>query len=121
MMVIAPMTSTCCAKLVHGIYDHNVTLAAKAMLRNNKNILFGIACNDGLGISGENIFKLMNMRNIYVIPFSQDDPLKKQRSIVSDFDLLLECVECTLRNEQLQPIIRQKMEKRKNIIILVIP
>ena len=108
LMIIAPMTSTCCAKLVHGIYDHNVTLAAKAMLRNNKTLLFGIACNDGLGISGENIMKLINMKNIYVIPFSQDDPIKKEKSIVSHFELMNECVKSAFNKQQLQPIIRQK-------------
>lgn len=105
IMVIAPMTATVAAKLAHGIYDHPVTLAAKAMIRNQKNIVFGIATNDGLGISGVNILSLMNMKHLYVIPFRQDAPLQKERSIVSEWSLLEETLDKALLDQQLQPIL----------------
>lgn len=105
LMVIAPMTATVASKLVHGSYDHPVTLGAKAMLRNKKNVVFGIATNDGLSISGANIFTLINFKNIYVIPFRQDAPFEKERSIVSDWDLLIETCEHALDNHQLEPIL----------------
>ncbi len=105
MMIVAPMSATVCAKIVHGIYDHPITLAIKAMLRNKKNIVFGIATNDGLGISGANIFTLLNYRNFYIIPFRQDAPFKKERSIVSDWSLLVETCEKAQYNEQLEPIL----------------
>lgn len=105
LMVIAPMSATVCGKLVHGIYDHPVTLAAKAMLRNKKNIVFGIATNDGLGISGANIFTLLNYRNFYAIPFRQDAPLQKERSIVAEWELLTETCEKALLHEQIEPIL----------------
>lgn len=108
LMVIAPMTSSTCSKLVHGSYDHVITLAAKAMLRNQKNILCGLSCNDALGISGTNIFKLLNQKHIYVIPFFQDAPLNKPNSVVSCWELLDECVKACLDNQQIQPILRQK-------------
>ena len=57
------MTATVAAKMAHGIYDHPVTLSAKAMIRNQRNIVFGIATNDGLGISRVNIFSLINMKH----------------------------------------------------------
>ena len=42
-MVIAPMSANSVAKLVNGAYDCPVALAAKAMLRNQKPIICGIA------------------------------------------------------------------------------
>lgn len=108
LMIIAPMTSSTCSKLVHGSYDHVITLAAKAMIRNQKNILFGISCNDALGISGTNIFKLLNQKYMYIIPFYQDAPISKPNSVVSCWELLDECVSACLKNQQVQPILRQK-------------
>lgn len=105
LMIIAPMSATVCAKIVHGIYDHPITLAIKAMLRNKKNIVFGIATNDGLGISGSNIFTLLNYRNFYIIPFRQDAPFEKERSIISDWTLLKETCEKAIINEQIEPIL----------------
>ena len=105
IMVIAPMTATVAAKMALGIYDHPVTLAAKAMIRNQRNIVFGIATNDGLGISGRNIFSLINMKHFYVIPFRQDAPFEKERSIVSRWDLLEKTCDLALQHHQLQPMI----------------
>ena len=105
IMVIAPMTGTVAAKLANGIYDHPVTLAAKAMIRNLKNIVFGIATNDGLGISGPNIMRLLATKHIYTIPFRQDAPFTKERSIVAEWDLLEESLDAAIVNKQIQPII----------------
>lgn len=105
IMVIAPMSATVAAKLNLGIYDHPVTLSAKAMLRNNKNVVFGIATNDGLSISGKNIFTLINYKRIYVIPFRQDAPFEKERSIVSKWELLEATCDMALEDRQLQPIL----------------
>lgn len=105
IMVIAPMTATVAAKLALGIYDHPVTLSAKAMIRNLRPVVYGIATNDGLGISGPNIFSLMNMKHIYVIPFRQDAPFQKGRSIVSKWSLLEKTLAHALEGKQLQPIL----------------
>lgn len=105
IMVIAPMTGTVAARLAHGIYDHPVALSAKAIIRNQKNVVFGIATNDGLGISGANIFSLLNYKYIYAIPFRQDAPFAKGRSIVADWSLLEETCDKALLNQQLQPIL----------------
>ena len=91
--------------MAHGIYDHPVTLSAKAMIRNQRNVVFGIATNDGLGISGANIFSLLNMKHFYVIPFRQDAPFNKERSIVSDWKLLEPAMDQALEHRQLQPIL----------------
>ena len=36
LMIIAPLRASVCAKLTYGIYDHPITLAAKAILRIQK-------------------------------------------------------------------------------------
>lgn len=105
IMVIAPMSATVAAKLANGIYDHPITLAAKAMLRNGKNIVFGIATNDGLGISGVNIMKLLSFKQFYAIPFRQDAPFQKERSVVAKWELLEESLDQALINKQLQPLL----------------
>ena len=105
IMVIAPMSATVAAKLANGIYDHPITLAAKAMLRNGKNIVFGIATNEGLGISGVNIMKLLSFKQFYAIPFRQDAPFQKERSVVAKWELLEESLDQALINKQLQPLL----------------
>ena len=105
IMVIAPMTATVAAKMVNGIYDHPVTLAAKAIIRNRRNVVFGIATNDGLGISGPNIMRLLAMKYIYAIPFRQDAPFTKERSIVADWTLLEATLDEAIQHKQIQPVL----------------
>ena len=107
MMIVAPCTATQCAKFVHGIYDNPLTLAMKAMLRNQRDIVIGFASNDGLGISGMNFFRLFTMKHIYMVPIVQDAPDKKAYSIVARWDLLEATVEQALQQVQLQPILRE--------------
>lgn len=105
IMVIAPMTASVASKLANGMYDHPVTLAAKAMLRNRKNILFGFASNDGLSMSGANVMRLLSYKHVYAIPFRQDAPFQKERSIVADWTLLIASLEQALCDRQIQPIL----------------
>lgn len=105
IMVIAPLSANVCSRLANGMYDHPVALAAKAMIRNRKNIVFGIATNDGLGISGVNLMRLLSLKYFYAIPFGQDAPFDKQCSIVAQWDLLIETVNKALLNQQIQPIL----------------
>lgn len=105
IMIIAPCTGNTLAKLNNGIVDTPVLMAAKAHLRNNKPLLIALATNDALGINLENIGGLINRKNIYFVPFGQDDCLKKPKSMVAKFEKLPEAVEAALKNEQVQPII----------------
>ncbi len=105
-LLIAPCTGNTLAKLANGVTDSSVTMAAKAHLRNGRPLVIAFSTNDGLSGSAENIGRLLNRKNVYFVPFGQDDPAKKPRSLQADFRLLAETVEAALRSEQLQPILR---------------
>ncbi|MGN1343634.1 MAG: dipicolinate synthase subunit B [Traorella sp.] len=108
IMAIIPCTAHTLFKLVYGAYDCPVALCAKAMVRNLKNIVIGISSNDILGVSGVNLMKCINMKHFYVLPFFQDDPIIKQKSVTSDFSLLSETLIKALNNQQIQPILKEK-------------
>ncbi|MBQ3073101.1 MAG: dipicolinate synthase subunit B [Ruminococcus sp.] len=105
LLLIAPCTGNTLAKLANGITDTPVTMAAKSHLRINRPVLLTIATNDGLGASAQNIGKLLNTKNIYFVPFGQDDHENKPKSLVADFSLIDECVRHTLSGKQYQPVI----------------
>ncbi len=105
IMVIAPCTGNTLAKLANGITDTPVLMAAKAHLRNERPLIIGVSTNDGLSMNFQNIGKLMNVRNIYFVPFGQDDPIKKTRSLVCYLDKIKATAELAINNQQIQPII----------------
>jgi len=55
--------------------------------------------------SAENIGKLLNRKNVYFIPFRQDNPITKPRSIVYDPKYILDAILKALDKEQIQPIL----------------
>ena len=105
VLVIAPCTGNTIAKLANGIADTCVTLAAKSHLRNNRPIVIAVSTNDGLGGNAVNIGKLLARKNIYLVPFGQDDCTQKENSLVADFNLILPTVEAALSHKQLQPLL----------------
>lgn len=105
IIVVAPCTGNTIAKLAHGITDTPVLMAIKGHIRNNKPVVLGISTNDGMGANGENILKLLNTKNIYLIPFRQDDPEKKPKSLVYDYTKVVDTVKLALENKQIQPLI----------------
>ena len=106
-LLIAPCTGNTLAKLSHGITDTAVTMAAKAHLRNGRPVIIALSTNDGLSGSAENIARLLNRKHFYFVPFRQDDPVKKPRSLQADFSLLEETVLAALQGRQLQPILKE--------------
>ena len=80
-------------------------MAVKSTLRNNKPILIAVSSNDALGIGAKNLGALLSMKNIYFVPFGQDDPEMKPTSLVSKFDLVTEAALAALEGKQLQPIL----------------
>lgn len=107
LLVIAPATGNTIAKLAHGITDSPVTMATKATLRNESPIVIGVSTNDGLGINGENIMRLLNTKNVYFIPFGQDNCVTKPNSLISHFDMLIPTINEALANKQIQPVLRE--------------
>ena len=106
-LLIAPCTGNTLAKLSHGITDTAVTMAAKAHLRNGRPVIIALSTNAGLSGSAENIARLLNRKPFYFVPFRQDDPAKKPRSLQADFSLLEETVRAALQGRQLQPILKE--------------
>jgi dipicolinate synthase subunit B len=104
-LIIAPCTGNTIAKLAHGIADGTVTLSAKSHLRNKRPILIGVSTNDGLGANAKNIGILLARKYIYFVPFSQDDHIKKENSVVSDMELILPALESALNGQQIQPLL----------------
>ena len=107
LLIVAPCTGNTAAKLANGITDTSVTMAAKSHLRNGRPLVIAVSTNDGLTGAAKNIGGLLNYRNVYLVPFRQDDPLKKPRSLMADFTLIPEAVEAALKGEQLQPIAKE--------------
>lgn len=107
VFVIAPCTGNTLAKLNAGICDTPVLMASKAHIRNNKPVVIAISTNDALGANMQNIGGMINKKNIYFVPFGQDDYLKKPKSIVAHFDKIPETIFRSLKGEQLQPIIKE--------------
>lgn len=105
IIIIAPCTGNTLAKLTTGITDSSVTMAAKAHLRNNRPVLLAVSTNDGLSGNASNIGKLLNRKNMFFVPFYQDDPLKKPCSLIADFNQLPDAAEAALRGVQLQPLL----------------
>ena len=70
------------SKLACDIIDTPALMAVKSHLRNDKPIVIAISTNNGLSSNAENIGKLLNRNNYYFVPFRQDNPITKPRSLV---------------------------------------
>ena len=105
VLVICPCTGNTLAKLAAGVTDSSVTMAAKAHLRNGRPLVIAVATNDGLAASAKNIGALMDKKNIYFVPFRQDDPAGKPTSLVADFGRIPETVEVAMAGRQIQPVL----------------
>ena len=106
IMVIAPCTGNTAAKLCNGIVDTPVLMAAKAHMRNGKPLVIAISTNDALGMNFKTIGQLLHMKNIYFVPFGQDNPKSKPNSMIAHLDLLPDTIEMALKGKQIQPIIQ---------------
>lgn len=113
-MIILPCTATTLNKLALGIYDSPVVLGAKSLLRNDLPVVIAFASNDGLSNSLINIGKLINQKNIFFVPFKQDDYLNKPHSLVCNFDLCSETLKMAFNKEQLQPLL-DRMDGMNNV------
>ena len=105
VLVICPCTGNTLAKLANGVTDTAVTMAAKAHLRNGRPVVLCPATNDGLAASARNIGALLDKKNVYFVPFRQDDPAKKPTSLVADFSKVEDTIDAALAGRQLQPVL----------------
>jgi len=107
-MVIAPMTGVSMSKFANAQNDSPVLMAAKATLRNHRPVVLGISTNDALGLNGVNLMRLLSTKDIFFIPFGQDDPHNKPNSMVARMESLIETVEYALEMKQIQPILIER-------------
>ncbi|KUP08712.1 dipicolinate synthase subunit B [Bacillus coahuilensis m2-6] len=107
-MIVAPLTGNSMSKLANAMTDSPVLMAAKATLRNHRPVVLGISTNDALGLNGTNLMRLMSTKDIYFIPFGQDAPEKKPKSMVARMSLLEDTVEAAINGHQLQPVIVER-------------
>lgn len=105
VMAVIPCTGNTLAKMANGITDTPVLMAAKAHIRNNKPLVISLATNDALGVNLKNIGTLINQKNIYFVPFGQDSPTGKPKSMIAHTNLLSQTLENALEGKQLQPVI----------------
>ena len=105
ILIIEPCTGNTLAKLANSIADTPVTLAAKSHLRNGRPVLLAISTNDALAGASKNIGALLNYKNLYFIPYKQDDSENKPTSIVAEFSLTERAMLAALNGKQLQPLI----------------
>lgn len=105
-LVIAPCTGNTLAKPCNGITDSTVLMAAKAHLRNEKPLIISISTNDALGMNFKNLGQLMNTKNIYFVPFGQDNYQKKSNSMIAHVELIPQTIDAALSGKQIQPVIQ---------------
>ncbi len=105
LMIVAPCSGNTMAKLANDIIDGPSTMAVKSHLRNDLPVVIATSTNNGLGANLVNIGKLLIRKHYYFVPFKQDNPITKPRSIVFDFDYLIKTVEYALDGEQISPIL----------------
>lgn len=104
-LVIAPCTGNTMAKLANGITDTPVLMAAKAHLRNQLPLVVAISSNDGLGVNARNLGVLLSLKNIYFVPFGQDNSDTKVNSLVASMEKIPDTILAALEGRQIQPIL----------------
>ena len=104
-LAVAPCTGNTLSKIAAGITDTPVTMAVKSALRIGIPVVLCCATNDAMAASGPNLLRLLNTKNVYLVPLRQDDPVKKPVSLVADFSLLPQTIGLALEGRQLQPVL----------------
>lgn len=106
--VIAPLTGNSLARFANALTDSPVLMGAKGTLRNLRPVVLAISTNDALGNNARNLATLLNTKNVYFVPFGQDNPEVKPNSCVADFALIPETIQAALEGRQLQPVIIER-------------
>jgi len=106
-LLVAPCTGNTLGKLAGGITDGTVTMACKAHLRNGRPLVLAVSTNDGLSGSAGSIAALLQRKNVYFVPFGQDDPHGKPCSLRADFGRMGAAVKAAMEHRQLQPVLTE--------------
>lgn len=80
-------------------------MAAKSHLRNGNSLIIAMSTNNGLSANAMNIGKLMNSKNVYFVPFRQDNPITKPNSLVFDKNYIVETIQKALEKDQIEPLL----------------
>lgn len=105
VIVVAPCTGNTMAKLASAITDTPVLMAVKAHLRNQRPVVLAVSTNDGLGLNAKNLGLLLNVKNIFMVPFGQDSPAGKPNSLKANMNLVTDTIVMALEGKQLQPVL----------------
>ena len=105
IMIVAPASGNTMSKLACDIIDTPATMAVKSHLSNHLPVVIAPSTNNGLAANLVNIGNLINRKNYYFVPFRQDNPITKPRSIVFDPEYIVRTLECALDGEQIEPIL----------------
>lgn len=104
-VLVIPCTGNTLAKISSGITDSTVTMCVKAQLRNRRPVVIGLATNDGLSANLFNIAMTLEKKNIYFVPFGQDNALDKPTSLICHFDEIEKTLELSMQGKQIQPLL----------------
>ncbi|MBM7632642.1 dipicolinate synthase subunit B [Geomicrobium sediminis] len=107
-MLISPMTGNSLSKFANALTDSPVLMAAKATLRNGSPVVAAISTNDALGLNAKNLATLLTMKHVFLVPFGQDDPVKKPTSLVARMEAIPSTIEEALEGRQYQPLLIDK-------------
>lgn len=107
-LLIAPCTGNSLARLANALTDGPILMAAKAQMRNHKPVVLAISSNDALGLNAANLCKLLAAKDIYFVPFGQDNPEAKPKSMVARMELIPETCLAATERKQIQPLIVEK-------------
>lgn len=107
VLLVMPCTGNTIAKVANAINDSATTMAVKAQLRNGRPVVLAITTNDALGMNAGNLGRLLSCRNIYFVPFGQDNPAAKPRSLDAHLELVGPTLAAAMRGEQIQPILKE--------------
>ena len=105
VLIIAPCSGNTISKIANDIIDTPVTMAVKSHLRNENPVAVAISTNNALSSNAANFGKLLNTKHFYFVPFRQDNPITKPRSLVFDSNYIVKTLEYALDKEQVQPMI----------------
>lgn len=107
-LVIAPCTGNSIARLANALTDSPVLMAAKAQMRNHRPVVLAISTNDALGLNAINLAKLLTAKDIYFVPFGQDQPYKKPKSMIAQMELIPQTCMSAMEGRQFQPLLVEK-------------